>query len=232
MDCSEAQIVPLSKVLESKIRLTASGISAVRSIKAGPFPGPTPMAGFPEEYAARTMASPPVASITPMERFFSSSFVASMVVRRIQPTVPSGAPASLAARLMISTVSRMHFFALGWGLITMELPALTDIIVLYITVEVGFVEGISAATIPTGTPISISPLSRSSRIITTAVMSRTLSQVMALPSWFFNTLSCHTPKPVSSTAILASRSDWAAQAPAMARQISSSFFCGNSLSLT
>ena len=49
MDCSDAQMVPLSKVLESRMCFTARGISALRSMKAGPFPGPTPMAGLPEE---------------------------------------------------------------------------------------------------------------------------------------------------------------------------------------
>ena len=48
-DCSEAQIIPLSKVLESITELTAILISAVSCIIAGTFPGPTPIAGFPEE---------------------------------------------------------------------------------------------------------------------------------------------------------------------------------------
>ena len=48
-DCSEAQIMPLSKVLEWMIELTAILISAVSSIITGVFPAPTPKAGFPEE---------------------------------------------------------------------------------------------------------------------------------------------------------------------------------------
>ena len=40
---------------------------------------------------------------------------------------------------------------------TMALPALIEIIDLYIVVDVGFVDGINAATTPIGTPTSISP---------------------------------------------------------------------------
>ena len=48
-DCSEAQIIPLSNVLEWMIEFTAILISAVSSMITGVFPGPTPSAGFPEE---------------------------------------------------------------------------------------------------------------------------------------------------------------------------------------
>ena len=53
----------------------------------------------------------------------------------------------------------------------MEFPAFRDMSVLYITVEVGFVDGISAATMPMGTPTSIIPLLSSSPIIPTVFMS-------------------------------------------------------------
>ena len=48
-DCSEAQIIPLSNVLEWMMELTARRISALSSMITGVFPGPTPKAGFPEE---------------------------------------------------------------------------------------------------------------------------------------------------------------------------------------
>ena len=48
-DCSEAQIIPLSNVLEWMIEFTAILISAVSSRITGVFPAPTPSAGFPEE---------------------------------------------------------------------------------------------------------------------------------------------------------------------------------------
>ena len=47
--CSEAQIIPLSKVFDIIKSFTASLIFADFSIKQGTFPGPTPRAGFPEE---------------------------------------------------------------------------------------------------------------------------------------------------------------------------------------
>ncbi len=49
IDCSDAQITPLSNVLESMILFIANFTSALLSIKAGPFPGPTPIAGVPDE---------------------------------------------------------------------------------------------------------------------------------------------------------------------------------------
>ena len=48
-DCSEAQIMPLSKVLLWMMELTAIMGSALSSIMAGTLPAPTPRAGVPEE---------------------------------------------------------------------------------------------------------------------------------------------------------------------------------------
>ena len=48
IDCSEAQITPLSKVLLVMISFTAWWISALRSINAGPLPGPPLMVGVPD----------------------------------------------------------------------------------------------------------------------------------------------------------------------------------------
>ena len=48
-DCSEAQIIPLSKDFDIRIEETAILISAVSSITAGVLPGPTPKAGLPDE---------------------------------------------------------------------------------------------------------------------------------------------------------------------------------------
>ena len=120
----------------------------------------------------------------------------------------------------------MQFFAPGWGLMTMALPALMEIRLLYITVEVGLVEGISAATTPMGTPISVSPRSGSERSTPTVRMSRMDSQVMRLPSSFFSFLSSQRPKPVSRTASLASSSAWSMHAAATASQMRSSFSWG------
>jgi hypothetical protein len=48
-DCSEAQIMPLSNDFEWIIEAAATLRSAEESTTAGVLPGPTPMAGFPEE---------------------------------------------------------------------------------------------------------------------------------------------------------------------------------------
>ena len=83
----------------------------------------------------------------------------------------SGAPARRAASLTISTVRRMLFFALGCGLMTMAFPAFREMMLLYRTVEVGFVEGISAATTPMGTATSKIPAAGSSRMMPTVFIS-------------------------------------------------------------
>jgi len=46
--CSEAQTVPLSKHFPASTSSTAAAAWAVRSMKAGTLPGPTPNAGLPE----------------------------------------------------------------------------------------------------------------------------------------------------------------------------------------
>ena len=90
-------------------------------------------------------------------------------------TMPSGAPAAFAACWITWKVSRMQFLALGWGLMTMAFPALREISDLYITVDVGLVDGIRAATTPMGTATSIRPRAVSSRRMPTVFISRMLS---------------------------------------------------------
>ena len=85
---------------------------------AGAFPGPTPYAGFPAEYAACTRPLPPVARMTATSRCPMSSCVPSSVTVVIQPIEWSGAPASAAARDMISAVREMQRAAAGCGLST------------------------------------------------------------------------------------------------------------------
>ena len=93
--CSVAQIMPLSKVFECIIELTAQVMSAEGSMIAEAFPAPTPRAGVPDEYAAFTIPGPPVASIRSVS--FITRFVISRLGTSIQPMIPSGAPASTAA---------------------------------------------------------------------------------------------------------------------------------------
>ena len=61
--CSEAQIMPLSNVLDKIKSFTACWMFADFSMKHGTLPGPTPSAGLPVLYADLTMPEPPVAKI-------------------------------------------------------------------------------------------------------------------------------------------------------------------------
>ncbi len=106
---------------------TAFGTSAVRSTIAGTLPGPTPYAGFPELYAERTIAAPPVARITEVSRWRISSVVPSAVGTSRMVTRSSGAPASAAARCNTSTAATEHRAARGWGENTMAFRAFTAI---------------------------------------------------------------------------------------------------------
>ena len=121
----------------------------------GTLPGPTPMAGFPEEYAAFTIPGPPVARITSTD--FISSLESSMVGSSIHPIMPSGAPAFTAASSTILAASMVHFLALGWGLMMMAFLVFRQIRHLKIAVDVGFVVGMTAPTMPTGSAIFLMP---------------------------------------------------------------------------
>ena len=159
-DCSEAQIIPLSNVLEWMIEFTASLMSAVSSITTGVLPAPTPNAGLPEEYAAFTMPGPPVA------RIISASFITVLVSSRdgtsIQPIIPSGAPAFTAASRTTFAAAMVLFFADGCGLMIMAFLVFKQINVLKIAVDVGLVVGITAATRPIGSAIFLIPNAPSS----------------------------------------------------------------------
>ena len=63
-DCSVAQIVEQSKALLFTIASAAASTSALRSTYTGTLPGPTPSAGLPALWAARTIGVPPVARIS------------------------------------------------------------------------------------------------------------------------------------------------------------------------
>ena len=161
-DCSEAQIIPLSKVFEWIMEFTAKTMSAVSSIIAGVLPGPTPRAGLPDEYAALTIPGPPVASI--ISASCIRRFVISSDGTSIQPIMPSGAPALTAASRTIFAASIVDFFALGCGLIIMPFLVLRQTKVLKIAVDVGLVVGITAATTPIGSATFFIPNALSSSI--------------------------------------------------------------------
>src|SRR5660398_232000 len=74
--CSDAQIIPLSNAFDRTTSLTARLSFAVFSMYAGTLPAPTPSAGLPHEYAARTIALPPVARMRATPGWFMSAEVA------------------------------------------------------------------------------------------------------------------------------------------------------------
>src|SRR5262249_2236495 len=138
------------------------------SINAGTFPGPTPNAGLPELYAARTRPVPPVARITAVRLCFIRASVPSTVATDMQAMMPFGAPADSAAFAITLVDSRIHCAAEGCGLSTTQFRDLIEIRHLKTAVEVGFVEGMIAATTPRGKAISI--IDSDSRITPTVRM--------------------------------------------------------------
>ncbi len=147
-------MVPLSKHLPVKISCTAFGTSAVRSTHTGTLPGPTPNAGLPDEYAARTRPIPPVARITAVCLCFIKLSVPSIVAVVMQPTASAGRPSLTPASRITRAVSLIHFAADGCGDSTTALRDLIAIRILKIAVEVGLVEGMTPATTPRGLAIS------------------------------------------------------------------------------
>ena len=79
-----------------------------------------------------------------------SARAVSMVGAATPVTRSGGPPAATMARLMRRIVSAEQALALGWALKTTALPAETMLMVLLMTVEVGFVTGVMAATTPKG----------------------------------------------------------------------------------
>ena len=132
---------------------TASRTSQLSSKIAGVFPAPTPIAGFPDEYAARTIAGPPVAKI--ISASFISKAESSTLGSAIQPIISFGAPAATAASKIILAASMVHPFARGCGDKISPFRVFKQIRALKIAVEVGFVVGITAAAIPIDSAIRV-----------------------------------------------------------------------------
>src|SRR5258706_1014777 len=152
--CSEAQMVPLSKVFPVKMSCTALGTSAVLSMKTGTFPGPTPNAGFPDEYAARTSPMPPVARMTAVCLCFIQASVPSIVAVVLQASASAGKPSLIAASRINRTVSLIQRAAEGCGESTIAFLYFIPIQTLKNAVECGLVEGMMPATTPLGLAIS------------------------------------------------------------------------------
>ena len=118
-------------------------------------------------------------------------------------TRSAGPPAATIARLMRRTVSAEQRLALGWTLKTTALPAETMLMVLLMTVEVGLVTGVMAATTPKGAnSVTIIPWSP-----VTASTSRSSGPgALVVTTRFLTILSSTRPIFVSCTAISARRS--------------------------
>src|SRR5215213_7994686 len=93
---------------------------------------------------------PPVARITAVRLWRISSLVPSIDATVMQAMIPGGAPAATAASAITREVSAMQRAALGCGLRTTPLRDLIEMRHLKIAVEVGFVDGMIAATTPRG----------------------------------------------------------------------------------
>ena len=84
----------------------------------------------------------------------TSAALPSTVATLMQPMMPGGAPAATAASEMMRALSAMHRAALGCGLSTTPFRDLIEMRHLKSAVDVGFVDGMMAATTPRGDPIS------------------------------------------------------------------------------
>src|SRR5512141_994936 len=104
-------------------------------------------------------------------RWLMSSWVPGREICCRQLINPLGAPAASAARRIASTDSKVQRAADGWGATIMALRALTAIRHLKKAVEVGLVDGTSAATTPIGQAISYRRWSGSWRITPTVFWS-------------------------------------------------------------
>src|SRR5512138_3539712 len=139
------------------------------------------------------MSEPPVARINATYLCFINSCVPGNVTLVMQEMSPFGMPARSPASAMMRMVSPQHLAANGWGAITMAFLALTEISVLYIVVDVGFVLGVSAHTTPIGQAISYVFFTGSLRMTPTVGISLIASHRSCDDSKFFKVLCSGTP---------------------------------------
>src|SRR5665647_3853840 len=137
--CSDAQIIPLSNAFDRTTSLTARLSFAVFSMYAGTLPAPTPSAGLPHEYAARTIALPPVARMRATPGWFMSAEVAASDGSSTHWMQFSGAPAATAASRTTRAAATDDCCALGWKPKTIGLRVLSAMSALKIAVDVGLV---------------------------------------------------------------------------------------------
>ncbi len=116
----------------------------------------------------------------------------------------SGAPAATAASLITIAAAFELSCALGWNAKIMGFLVFRQISDLKITVDVGFVTGVIPAITPTGSAISVIPVTGSSEMTPTVFRCLMLFTTYSQAKRFFVALSSKTPLFVSSIASLAS----------------------------
>ena len=148
------QRIELSNALLSIIRAAVFARSAVASTNTGTFPGPTPIAGFPLRYADRTTGVPPVATTTSVRSSVIKALINGIEGSSTIWMMPSGAPAATAASDIALAAATQTFFAIGCGLMMMELRVIKAKMILKETVATGLVDGVSAKITPAGRGIA------------------------------------------------------------------------------
>src|SRR5580765_3806554 len=110
---SAEQPEPLSLVLLIRVLRAASSTFAVSSTTIVALPAPTPYAGLPDPYAARTIAGPPVAIVRSAVAIHS--FANGILGRSTHCRTSSGVPSWRNAARITRTVSLVVFLLAGCG---------------------------------------------------------------------------------------------------------------------
>ena len=187
-------------------------ISQDLCIYAGTLPAPTPIAGLPQEYAALTIALPPVAKIVATPSWFIKALVASIDGCSIHWIQFLGAPALTAASSITSAAFLEDSWADGWNANIIGFLVFKQINDLKITVEVGFVTGVIPAITPIGSAISTIPVIGSSLITPTVFKCLMLFTTYSQANKFLVALSSNTPLFVSLIASIAKEPWWSSPA--------------------
>jgi len=185
------------------MRSAASATSAVSSTMPATLPAPTPKAGVPLAYAARTFACEPVAT-TRSHSFISSAVDCLLTGDGSSCTRSRGAPMRSNCAWMNSIRRAQVPQPFGEGATITALRPLSALMILLAGVAPGFVDGVIAQTTPTGRAISIKPRTGSSPITPTESAPRRSRSRPKVLRWFLRTLSSTLPMPVSATASSAS----------------------------
>ena len=182
------------------------------STYAGTLPAPTPSAGLPHEYAARTIALPPVARISATPGCCISAVVAAIDGCSTHWMQSLGAPAATAASRTTRAAATDELCALGWNAKMIGLRVLSAMSALKIVVDVGLVTGVTPQITPTGSAISVMPVSSSCEMTPTDFRFAIELVTCSHAKMFFTALSSNTPRPVSVTASRASAPCWSSAA--------------------